>query len=71
MAKSCLQGSSASLHGMTLRFPAALIKVRAPLGRGRSLPEVLDEPSPDVRHSLAEWPPVGFVVELVAEAKLG
>jgi hypothetical protein len=29
----------------------ALIEVGAPLGRGGSLPEVLDEPSLDVRHS--------------------
>jgi hypothetical protein len=32
---------------------------------------VLDEPSRDVCHSLAEWPSAGIVEEQVAEAKLG
>jgi hypothetical protein len=36
-----------------------LIEARALLGRGRSLLEVLDETSLDVRHSLAEWAPAG------------
>jgi hypothetical protein len=40
---------------MTSRFPTSLIEVGAPLGRGGSLPEALDKPSLDMRHSLAEW----------------
>jgi hypothetical protein len=58
--KTCLRGASASLREMTLRFPAALIEARALLERGGSLLEVLDEPSLDVRHSLAEWSFAGF-----------
>jgi hypothetical protein len=56
---------------VTSWFLATLIEVRVPLGQRRSLPEVLDEPSLDVRHSLAEWPSAGFAAEEVAEAELG
>jgi hypothetical protein len=37
----------------------------------RKFSEALAELSLDVRYSRAEWPPVGFVAQLVAEAELG
>jgi hypothetical protein len=52
-----------SLREMTSRFTAAFIEVGALLGQGESLAEVSDEPSLDVRHSLAEWPSARFAAE--------